>query len=844
MREREAWESERSCSYEDQRNIIMESKNRRNYARTENVGNLSAPPGFKSLTSFMLKRVQKAEEVDKSEHEPMCTETISEMNDIAECKSILKHHRPWILFNQSNRDPEKSDTVHLPKDLPLKACRPKGVTFGCPDCSDCLKVTARWHPEDARRDILDEAGIFHPTEEEFKDTLKYITSIHSKVEPYGICRIIPPADWKPLCRLVEKDIWERSKFVTQIQRIDGLQVQCQQEITANAFENLNINSRRDLRVTLGSQPGHDIINFESKPGPTFSLSTFKKFADDFKALYFNLDDKIMDSGKKWESSVENIEGEYGRIVQNPTEEIEVLYGKNLEVGGLSSGFPTMSDPLESLHYEKYVKCGWNLNNMLTLPGSLLSFESSEISRKFSPQIHVGMCFSSSNWKVEENQFYSLYYMHMGEPRVWYSIPRRFAADFEAVRKKYLPVLFADQSNLHDNLGKQLSYTILKSEGIPVYRCVQYPREFVLIPSGAYHSGFDCGFNCSEAVSFAPLDWLFDGQNVVEIYSEQRRKTSISYDKILLGAARKAVRSQFEIEFCRLSTPDNISWKEACGRSGLLKKAFDLRIKSESLKREFLCTSLKSERMDKDYDHATCKRECCICLRDLHLSAVGCPCSMNKFACLNHAKQLCSCAWSDKLILCQYEISELNTLSLALEGQLKAILKWAKDDLGLTLYSVASKRWKQTPPGNVGGSTSISTSVAKAAILNAVKRKRDAVGSKGTTGINDISSATEAKLKTPLPQSSELKAKQKTVGHHSAAACINRGMNSASGIKPGKKARAVRSEIPNSVQNDPKPKVSSVKGPSSTSRFMAFLSENICDVSSDSSSSSSESDDDT
>ena len=124
-------------------------------------------------------------------------------------------------------------------------------------------------------------------------------------------------------------------------------------------------------------------------------------------------------------------------------------------------------------------------------------------------------------------------------------------------------------------GMQLSSSILKSEGIPVYRCVQYPGEFVLVFPGAYHSGFDCGFNCSESVSFAPLDWLLHGQKVEELYCERRRKTSISYDKLLLGAARKAVRAQFEIELCSRGTPDDLKWKDTCGKNGKLTKAFDV-----------------------------------------------------------------------------------------------------------------------------------------------------------------------------------------------------------------------------------------------------------------------------
>jgi histone demethylase JARID1 len=42
-------------------------------------------------------------------------------------------------------------------------------------------------------------------------------------------------------------------------------------------------------------------------------------ADEFKTQYFNYKNKIMGS----DPSVENIEDEYRRIVQSPTEEIEV-----------------------------------------------------------------------------------------------------------------------------------------------------------------------------------------------------------------------------------------------------------------------------------------------------------------------------------------------------------------------------------------------------------------------------------------------------------------------------------------------------------------------------------------
>lgn len=582
-------------------------------------------------------------------------------------------------------------------------------------------MTARWHPEDSRREVLEGAPIFHPTEEEFKDTLKYIASIRTRAEPYGICRIVPPTCWKPPCVLEKSNIWEKSEFVAQIQRIDGHQVQHAQEIMASSRENIKTKRKRYVKVALDSQVGNrntgtpnnqnvEECDYESEPGPKFSLQTFKKYADEFKRQYFNHKDKnkIMLSNIKavrqqqWEPSVENIEGEYGRIAQNPTDEIKVLCGNTLEAGVFSSGFPSVSDPLEAYTCPEYLKSGWNLNNILSVSGSLLSLESSEALRNFAPQIHVGMCFSPFNWKVEEHHLYALSYVHLGEPRVWYGIPGRFAVNFETIWKKYLPDLDVRQPNMHDNLGMQLSCSILKAEGIPVYRCVQYPGEFVLVFPGAYHSGFDCGFNCSEAVSFAPIAWLLHGQNVVELYCEQRRKTLLSYDKLLLGAAREAVRALWETDLCMKSTSDSLTCKDVYRRNVFLTKALNSRIQSESLKRKFLCTYLVSQRMGESFD-VTCKRECSICLRDLHLSAVACSCSDDKFACLNHAKQLCSCIWSNKILLYRYEISDLNVLCQALDGKLSAVYKWAKEDLGLNLNSVASKRSKQNPE-NVSGST--------------------------------------------------------------------------------------------------------------------------------------------
>ncbi|XP_042517534.1 putative lysine-specific demethylase JMJ16 [Macadamia integrifolia] len=668
---------------------------------------LSVPPGFSSLTSFTLKRVEDSEVMMScvassiaSEPQLAQMDTKSDITDDLKITRTLRH-RPWIKYNQFDDSSEESDSEQNHRSRPVL---PKGVIRGCLDCSNCQKVIARWHPEDACRPVLEEAPVFYPTEEEFKDTLKYIASIHPRAEPYGICRIVPPPSWRPPCPLKEKNKWEGSNFVTRIQRVDKLQNRASAKKMSRISGNMKRKRRKctkmgvDFGIVNGGSTSpeksgcYEAERFGFEPGPEFTLETFQKYADDFKGQYFREHDIITNSGDnqhmlhKWkEPSVENIEGEYWRLVEKPTEEIEVLYGADLETGVFGSGFPKVSLDCE----DQYSRSGWNLNNFPRLPGSVLSFESADISGVLVPWLYIGMCFSSFCWHVEDHHLYSLNYMHWGAPKMWYGVPGRDALKLEAAMKRHLPELFKEQPDLLHKLVTQLSPSILKSEGLSVYRCVQQSGEFVLTFPRAYHSGFNCGFNCAEAVNVAPVDWLPHGQNSTELYREQGRKTSISHDKLLLGAAKEAVRAQWELSLLRMNTLDNLRWKDVCGKDGILAKALKKRVEMEHTRREYLCTSSQSRKMDVSFD-ATSERECIICFYDLHLSAAGCHCSPDRYACLNHAKQLCSCAWSDKFFLFRYEISELNVLVEALEGKLSAIHRWAKLYLGLSLSSFILK----------------------------------------------------------------------------------------------------------------------------------------------------------
>nr|GEX57869.1 putative lysine-specific demethylase JMJ16 [Tanacetum cinerariifolium] len=596
------------------------------YVKEESINIPLIPPGFESFMPFRINESRHASTSSVS------TSVISEPGLMSHSgKKIRRSSRRRSGTNYKISDCISEDEPdHKPLDQINHASRfqlTKGVIRGYEKCNNCQKVTAKWHPEEARVPNLSEAPVFYPTEEEFEDTLKYISSIRDKAEAYGICRIVPPSSWKLPCRLKEKAAWENSGFLTRIQRIDKLQ-------NRDSLRKLpNDHKKKKRRRYIKKGAAHKTDNgssvdepmvFESvfgfEPGPTFTLDEFKKYADDFKAQYFRKNEGDRDLGDQWEPSVENIEGEFWRIVEKPTEEIEVLYGADVETCTFGSGFPSAQSQVTGSD-EKYVRSGWNLNSIPKLQGSLLTYESSDISGVLVPWLYIGMCFSSFCWHVEDHNLYSISYMHCGAPKMWYGVAGKDALKFEAAMRKKLPDLFAAQPDLLHKLVTQLSPTILNSEGVPVYRCIQNPGDFVLTFPRSYHSGFNCGFNCAEAVNVAPVDWLPHGHTAVELYREQGRKTSISHDKLLLGAARDAAKAQWEMNLLRKNTPETLTWKFLCGKDGVLTKALKDRVEMERVRRDFLCKTSQSLKMEATFD-STNERECSVCYFDLHLSAAG------------------------------------------------------------------------------------------------------------------------------------------------------------------------------------------------------------------------------
>ncbi|XP_073702715.1 protein Jumonji isoform X2 [Garra rufa] len=59
-----------------------------------------------------------------------------------------------------------------------------------------------------------EVPVFYPGTREFHDPLTYMEYVRGQAEPYGLYRVVPPADWRPECKLKEE-----MRFVSYVQHV-------------------------------------------------------------------------------------------------------------------------------------------------------------------------------------------------------------------------------------------------------------------------------------------------------------------------------------------------------------------------------------------------------------------------------------------------------------------------------------------------------------------------------------------------------------------------------------------------------------------------------------------------
>uniref|UniRef100_A0A7N8YNT0 [histone H3]-trimethyl-L-lysine(4) demethylase n=1 Tax=Mastacembelus armatus TaxID=205130 RepID=A0A7N8YNT0_9TELE len=395
---------------------------------------------------------------------------------------------------------------------------------------------------------------------------------------------------------------------------------------------------------------HEAFGFE-QAYRDYSLRAFGQMADAFKSDYFNMPVHMVPT--------ELVEKEFWRLVGAIDEDVTVEYGADIASKEFGSGFPIPNGKIKvSPADEKYLKCGWNLNNLAMMKPSVLTHVTADICGMTLPWLYVGMCFSSFCWHIEDHWSYSINYLHWGEPKTWYGAPGFAAERLEGVMKKLAPELFESQPDLLHQLVTIMNPNTLMTHGVPIYRTNQCAGEFVITFPRAYHSGFNQGFNFAEAVNFCTVDWMPLGRQCVDHYRMLHRYNVFSHDEMVCNMALKA--DTLNVVLASAVHKDMVD---------MIREEQELREKMKKMG----VLHFKEAKFDHLQDD---ERQCAKCRTTCYLSAITCPCSPGVLVCLYHINDLCSCPITNYTLNYRFTLDDLFPMMKAVKHRAELYDEWA------------------------------------------------------------------------------------------------------------------------------------------------------------------------
>ncbi|KAH7354891.1 hypothetical protein BKA65DRAFT_230343 [Rhexocercosporidium sp. MPI-PUGE-AT-0058] len=151
---------------------------------------------------------------------------------------------------------------------------------------------------------------------------------------------------------------------------------------------------------------------------------------------------------------------------------------------------------------------WNLGKL----DNILDVLGSKIPGVNTAYLYLGMWKATFAWHLEDVDLYSINYLHFGAPKQWYSISQGDARRFEAAMRTIWPT----DAKACDQFLRHKTFLISPSQlmsnyNIKVNKIVHHPGEFVITFPYGYHSGYNLGYNCAEAVNFGLESWLEYGR---------------------------------------------------------------------------------------------------------------------------------------------------------------------------------------------------------------------------------------------------------------------------------------------------------------------------------------------
>ncbi|KAA8522011.1 hypothetical protein F0562_012675 [Nyssa sinensis] len=462
-------------------------------------------------------------------------------------------------------------------------------------------------------DKISECPVYCPSKEEFEDPLVYLQKIAPEASRYGICKIVSPLSASVPAGVVLMKEKAGFKFTTRVQPL-----------------------------RLAEWDTDDKVTFFMS-GRNYTFRDFEKMANKvFARRYYS-------AGCLPATFLEK--EFWHEIAGGKTESVE--YACDVDGSAFSSS------PSDQLGQSK-----WNLKKLSRLPKSVLRLLETAIPGVTEPMLYIGMLFSMFAWHVEDHYLYSINYHHCGAAKTWYGIPGHAALDFERVVREHVythDILSTDgEDGAFDVLlGKTTLFppNILVGHGVPVYKAVQKPGEFIITFPRSYHAGFSHGFNCGEAVNFAIGDWFPLGSVASRRYALLNRVPLLPHEELLCKEAMLLCMG-LELEDSDSSSADFI-----CQRS--IKVSFVNLMRFQHRARWCLMKSRACMGVSP-ISHETIL--CSLCKRDCYVAYLNCNCFSHPVCFRHEVKSLdfpCGCNFT---LFLREDISDMEAAAKKFEQE--------------------------------------------------------------------------------------------------------------------------------------------------------------------------------
>lgn len=366
--------------------------------------------------------------------------------------------------------------------------------------------------------IVDGVPVFKPTYTQFQDFYKFMEQINSFGMQSGIVKIVPPQEWVDKLDIPPQPAsLQKVKIKSPIQQhISGSKgVFSVQNVEKNKI--YNIIQWKDLSHDYKPPEGSSSTDPSTKGMNTRSRNTSigeedaehetnsehvtqkKKSQSPMKSSKIKLRNHENFTLEDFEEFLPSYNCENLSQLTEPSrlEFLESYYWRTLNFTTPMYG----ADTLGSLFNDKLDT--WNVSR---LP-NLLDHMDRRLPGVNDSYLYAGLWKASFAWHLEDQDLYSINYLHFGAPKQWYSIPQQDSHKFYKFMQDQFPEDAAKCDEFLRHKTFIVSPKVLEKNGIRCNRIVHYEHEFIVTFPYGYHAGFNYGYNLAESVNFALEKWL-------------------------------------------------------------------------------------------------------------------------------------------------------------------------------------------------------------------------------------------------------------------------------------------------------------------------------------------------